>query len=94
MGWTEPGFDTVGWSKAREMVWDGIEYERAMGWGPHEAFPTIEASDLPHMLEREIYAGDVRGLYAVTPDARQNTSASAYTRKRSRPPSEWHDREH
>ena len=78
MGWTETGFDMAGWSKAREMVWDGIEYERAMGWGPHEAFPTIEASDLPHMLEREIYAGDVRGLYAVTPDATKHIGQRLY----------------
>lgn len=66
--WTRAGFDDSEWTAAREMVWAGIEYERAMGWGPHEAFPTIKASDLPELLQEVNYPVHLEGIYAVTPD--------------------------
>ncbi|MCF6278458.1 MAG: FAD-dependent oxidoreductase, partial [Anaerolineales bacterium] len=77
-GWTQSGFDDSGWAEAREMVWEGIEYERAMGWGPHEAFPTIAPNDLPHLEEREIYAAKICGQYAVTPDPGKDVGQRLY----------------
>jgi len=77
-GWTQPGFDDSGWTEAREMVWEGIEYERAMGWGPHEAFPTIAPNDLPQLEESEIYAATICGQYAVTPAPSKDVGQRLY----------------
>ena len=77
-GWTEVGFDDSNWDKAREMVWEGIEYECDMGWGPHEAFPTIEPNDLPSLDEREIFATKLCGQYAVTPDPSKDIGQRLY----------------
>ncbi len=80
-GWLEPGFDDSSWERAREMVWEGVEYECEMGWGPHEAFPTIEPNELPKLHESEVYGDVVRGLNSVIPDPSKDIGRRLYEEK-------------
>lgn len=67
-GWSDTDFDDAAWPHARVQRWDGVAYERTMGWGPHELFPLLLENDLPALDEAPQRAERVRAIHTIVPD--------------------------
>jgi hypothetical protein len=76
--WTHVGFDDSRWLSAQVLLDPRDDNDRAKGFGPVRAFPTLIPRDIPQLTEAIVSPCHVLATYGVVPDPALAIDARLY----------------